>query len=168
MKYCCFCQVGTEISNELKVFKCPNCNKEYCPQCNKYHPGQTCEEFLEYQEKQKNEENFIEIKKRGKNLNKNVPKDDFQKKKPDVKPKNYVKDPKKIKAGQEKKTRENQKKKEDDLSLKFLMENFKKCPKCKQLVEKISGCNFMKCSWPGCVNTYFCLICEKSLTVIFI
>lgn len=75
---------------------------------------------------------------------------------------------KKIKAEQEKNTREKKKKKEDDLSLKLLMENFKKCPKCKQSVEKVSGCNFMKCSWPGCVNTYFCLICEKILTVIFI
>lgn len=38
------------------------------------------------------------------------------------------------------------------------------CPKCKEGVEKLEGCNFVKCPWPNCRNSYFCYLCGKELT----
>ena len=60
----------------------------------------------------------------------------------------------------------NKKLQEEKKNLDFIAKNFTKCPKCKTPVEKESGCNFMKCRWPGCKDSYFCLLCNKALTVI--
>ena len=43
-----------------------------------------------------------------------------------------------------------------------------KCPGCNEAIIKASGCNFIKCSWPQCENTYFCFLCKKRLTVNYI
>jgi hypothetical protein len=58
--------------------------------------------------------------------------------------------------------------KNENNSLDYVMKNCKQCPKCKQFVEKDSGCNFIKCRWPGCTDSYFCFLCGIGLTVITI
>ena len=40
----------------------------------------------------------------------------------------------------------------------------KVCPKCGEAVEMINGCNFMKCPWPQCKNSFFCYVCLKPLS----
>lgn len=40
----------------------------------------------------------------------------------------------------------------------------KPCPKCGEAIEKAEGCNFVKCPWPKCKDSFFCFLCGKSLT----
>ena len=55
------------------------------------------------------------------------------------------------------------------LSLSGSLKNaLTKCPKCYEAVIKAGGCNFMKCSWPQCDDSYFCFLCNKTLTVNYI
>ncbi|KAJ1857576.1 hypothetical protein GGH12_000760 [Coemansia sp. RSA 1822] len=49
---------------------------------------------------------------------------------------------------------------EDALSLEYIDANSVRCPKCKQGINKIFGCNHMTCS--RC-NTHFCYLCGSSL-----
>ncbi|KAJ2123741.1 hypothetical protein IW147_002334 [Coemansia sp. RSA 720] len=49
---------------------------------------------------------------------------------------------------------------EDALSLKYIDASSVQCPKCKQGIHKIHGCNHMTCS--RC-NTHFCYLCGSSL-----
>ena len=60
---------------------------------------------------------------------------------------------------------EEQKRKEEALALDYIKNNFKVCPQCKNAIGKDSGCNFIKCTYPGCENSYFCFLCERILTV---
>ena len=48
----------------------------------------------------------------------------------------------------------------------FKNQNFeiKSCPKCKEIVEKDLGCNFVQCPWPACHKFSFCYLCLKPLT----
>lgn len=50
----------------------------------------------------------------------------------------------------------------------FYKKNYVKCPCCKNVLHKISGCNFIKCIWPECRGETFCLLCKKILKVFFI
>ena len=40
----------------------------------------------------------------------------------------------------------------------------KSCPRCKEIVEKDEGCNFVQCPWPACHKFSFCYLCLKPLT----
>ena len=40
-----------------------------------------------------------------------------------------------------------------------------KCPKCMNRIMKDSGCNFFKCAWKDCGNTFFCFLCKRMLRV---
>lgn len=194
VKICHICEAMIEIPINLKRLKCYGCGTEYCPQCNKDHPPDiTCEEFEEERFEEDNEKQWVnEGNMKKKNNNKKGNKEgavvrknsvkayadqgkNNQKKIEEAKKKSHGEDarqnikevvkraesaPRLIKGDKNKKLQEEKK------NLDFIAKNFTKCPKCKTPVEKESGCNFMKCRWPGCKDSYFCLLCNKALTVI--
>lgn len=45
------------------------------------------------------------------------------------------------------------------------MQDYFKCPNCREAIQKIGGCNFLVCAWPRCKRICFCAICNKILTV---
>lgn len=51
----------------------------------------------------------------------------------------------------------------NDGYLEQLKKESRRCPKCKNFVLKDSGCNFIKCRWPGCKDSYFCYLCSAVL-----
>ena len=165
-----------EIEADLKRFTCFNCKKTYCPQCNNDHPIKIpCENFQNLKQQEIENE-----KKKAQNnyANKNLPKNNvaaqrsvsvgLQKKQEQKKNNEKIAEKQPEKQPEKKNAAETQaekKKREEALTLEFLNNNCKKCPKCKTPIEKESGCNFMKCRWPACKDSYFCLLCEKALTV---
>jgi predicted RNA-binding Zn-ribbon protein involved in translation (DUF1610 family) len=50
----------------------------------------------------------------------------------------------------------------------FSKQNYVKCPNCRNAVQRVSGCNFIKCAWPGCKGGAFCVLCKKTLKVFVI
>lgn len=52
---------------------------------------------------------------------------------------------------------------EDRIFIKFMKENgYKKCPSCYAYVEKIGGCNFIRCTSNQCnKKKCFCCLCDK-------
>lgn len=51
-----------------------------------------------------------------------------------------------------------------DLQALISAQNWKRCPACRQLCERESGCNFMTCPSDQCKgNTHFCYLCEELL-----
>ncbi|OMJ79308.1 hypothetical protein SteCoe_20732 [Stentor coeruleus] len=54
--------------------------------------------------------------------------------------------------------------KENDKYFMNFMKDYIKCPNCSEAIQKIAGCNFLKCEWPRCKGIYFCAICNKILT----
>jgi hypothetical protein len=66
---------------------------------------------------------------------------------------------------EEKKQKDLQKieKNKNDNYLNAIKNESKKCPKCKNFVLKDSGCNFIKCRWPGCKDSFFCYLCSSPL-----
>jgi hypothetical protein len=49
-----------------------------------------------------------------------------------------------------------------------IMKDYIQCPNCGEAIQKVAGCNFLKCIWPRCKGICFCAICNKQLTVIYI
>ncbi|OMJ95579.1 hypothetical protein SteCoe_998 [Stentor coeruleus] len=190
LKFCAFCDGAAEIPADLKVFKCPKCKKTYCPQCNQKHDKKiTCDDFAQMGEEEKKEYNQEKVREEVKKApnqerireeekivpqvkgnQKNIPQNPIPNKK---QPGQYAKNSK-AKEQQERKIVKkveqikNSKKadlsKNENSSLDYVMKNCKQCPKCKQFVERDSGCNFIKCRWPGCTDSYFCFLCGIALT----
>jgi hypothetical protein len=50
-------------------------------------------------------------------------------------------------------------------TLELIKKECLKCPSCSEPFQKESGCNFIKCGWPRCKETYFCSLCLKILKV---
>lgn len=44
-------------------------------------------------------------------------------------------------------------------------QNYVKCPYCRNTIQRVSGCNFIRCTWPGCKGESFCVLCKKILKV---
>ncbi|OMJ79306.1 hypothetical protein SteCoe_20730 [Stentor coeruleus] len=44
------------------------------------------------------------------------------------------------------------------------MQDYVKCPNCREAICKVAGCNFLTCTWPRCKGICFCAICNKVLT----
>jgi Zinc finger, C3HC4 type (RING finger) len=159
-KICFKCEKETEIDKDLQWFKCPYCNSSYCPQCNQNHNYKiSCEEYNLNKLKPQNP-TFSPKKVNFEPNNINGAEKPPKPKKNSIFKKNKKPD---INQKEEKKSKKN----EEDLSIAFLQKNFKKCPKCKMAIEKESGCNFIMCRWPTCKETYFCILCDKLLTVIY-
>jgi len=49
-------------------------------------------------------------------------------------------------------------------NLKYLQkkQGYKQCPKCNLWIEKVYGCNHMKCANPQC-NVHFCYQCNSQI-----
>ena len=187
VKVCHKCENIIEIPIDLKRMRCYFCKAEYCPQCNNDHQPQiTCDQFEELkaiEENKKKKRNQKKLKIEEKPLDKNYEKryekkDKIKPKKIEEQKKHKSEEDKKQKIKKDKQRAEkalkiekidndlNKRLNEEKQNLDFIAKNFKKCPQCKTPVEKESGCNFMKCRWPGCKDSYFCLLCDKALTVI--
>lgn len=190
LKYCAFCEGAAEIQAESKYFKCPKCKRAYCPQCNQEHDQKIdCDDYAQMKEEEKKHPVKEKVKEEEKKIPqaKGNPKNDFQEiaqnknKGGNYARNNKSREQKEQKEQKEKKEQKNVKKveppknkkktdlnKNENNSLDYVMKNCKQCPKCKQFVEKDSGCNFIKCRWPGCTDSYFCFLCGIGLTVIII
>lgn len=159
LKYCHFCEAGAEIPRDLKKFTCPQCKKSYCPQCNQDHSTkQTCDEYIQNKEKKAEDKKQA---KRAKKIEKNIKPAEIVNKAEILNKLNAKKNPEDQKKPNEKKP----KKVENDNYLENLKKDSKPCPKCKNFVYRDSGCNFIKCRWPGCKDSYFCYLCGIALTV---
>lgn len=163
LKYCHFCEAAAEIPRDLKRFVCPKCKKKYCPQCNQDHSEKiTCEEHVRILENKEQEKNREEKKLKEKKV-----KEDEEIVLPEQKkrPNRAEEEKKHQKKGEDRKKREQNAKVNDELFVENLKKESKACPKCKNFVFRDSGCNFIKCRWPGCKDSYFCYLCGASLTI---